>query len=261
MRARTLAGLLCAGLIALAARPAAAERLVMSLSTYRVSIASNFTGADLVLFGTVQGDTAGAPAPRDVYDLVVTVIGPRQQIVTRRKDRVLGIWVNIDSRTFVSAPAYLSVLANRQIEAIAPLDTLRRLQVGLRRFLLPQEIGGDIGDSVRDDPFRVAFLRLMTEHGLYREQANGVTFLAPNVFRAAIPLPADAPIGPYEVDVKLFAEGGLVTRDTLAFESYKVGFEQFVTTAARDHALFYGVITAMVALLIGWLASVIFRRD
>ena len=47
---------------------------------------------------------------RGGYDIVVTVTGPRQTLRTRRKERVLGIWVNVDSREFVNAPSYLAVL-------------------------------------------------------------------------------------------------------------------------------------------------------
>ena len=88
-----------------------------------------------------------------------------------------------------------------------------------------------------------------------------MTFLTPTLFRAAIPLPAEAPIGNYDVDVKLFADGALLTRANSAFEIVKVGFEQFVANAARDHGLLYGLATAMMALLTGWFASVVFRRD
>jgi uncharacterized protein (TIGR02186 family) len=246
--------------LAMSATAAAAERLVTSLSDYRVSIASNFTGADLVLFGTIERDAATV-ARRAGYDIAVTVAGPRQTVRTFRKDRVLGIWVNVESRTFVDAPTYLAVLTNRPVEEIAGPDVLRRMQVGLAQTLLPQLIGSDVADVVRDDPFRMAFLRLRQERGLYRERTNGVTFLTPTVFRAAIPLPADAPIGTYEVDVKLFADGVLIAREPSAFELYKVGFEQFMATGARDHGFIYGLSTAGLALLVGWLASVVFRRD
>ena len=66
------------------AAPAAAERLVSTLSTSRVLIASNFTGADVVLFGSVERD-AQTVARRGGYDIVVTVTGPRETIVTFRK--------------------------------------------------------------------------------------------------------------------------------------------------------------------------------
>jgi uncharacterized protein (TIGR02186 family) len=53
----------------------------------------------------------------------------------------------------------------------------------------------------------------------------------------------------------------MVTRANSAFEIIKVGFEQFVVTAARDYGLFYGLATAMMAVFTGWFASVVFRRD
>lgn len=259
MSARTVIALLVAG-AALTAAPAKAERLVTTLSTSRVLIASNFTGAEVVLFGAIERD-AQTIARRGGYDIVVTVTGPRETVVTFRKERVFGLWVNADSRTFIKAPTYLAVLANRDINQIADILTLRRTQTGLARIMLPQDISGDIGDSARDDPFRQAFLRLKIERHLYREQQNGVTFLTPSLFRAAIPLPDSVSTGPYEVDVKLFADGALLARTQTALEVVKVGFEQFVANAARDHGLAYGMATAMLALLTGWFASIIFRKD
>jgi uncharacterized protein (TIGR02186 family) len=253
-------GLVALAIAAALATPARAERIVSTLSTSRVLISSNFTGAEVVLFGSVERD-AQTVARRGNYDIVVTVRGPRESIVTYRKERVFGIWVNVDSRTFVDAPSYLTVLANRTINDIADINTLRRTQTGLARILLPQEIAGDIADSIRDDPFRQNFLRLKIERGLYRETQNGVTFLTPALFRAAIPIPDNAPTGSYDVDVKLFADGAMLARQQTALEVVKIGFEQFVANAARDHGLLYGLATALMALLTGWLASVVFRKD
>src|SRR5262249_6875421 len=112
-----------------------------------------------------------------------------------------------------------------------------------------------------DDPFRRALLRLEGKRGLYREEPNGVTFLTPALYRASIPLPAEVPVGLYDVDVKLFADGAMIARTNSALEVYKSGFEQVVTTAARDHGLLYGVTLVVMALATGWFASVIFRRD
>ncbi|MGA8158006.1 MAG: TIGR02186 family protein, partial [Rhodoplanes sp.] len=96
---------------------------------------------------------------------------------------------------------------------------------------------------------------------LYLESPKAVTFLAPTLFRASVPLPADASIGSYSVDVMLFADGALITRTTSAFAILKVGFERFVVTAAREYGLFYGIVTVMMALATGWFASIVFRRD
>jgi uncharacterized protein (TIGR02186 family) len=242
-------------------KPAAAERLVTSISRHQVLVNSNFAGTSIVLFGTVEPDSPTARRRATGYDLVVTVTGQKQTIVERRKERMLGIWTNIGSRTFLNVPSYLAVLSNQPIEQITNVDTARQLQLGLADKLLPQQLGNDVGDVVRDDPFRANFLRLKSQHQLYVQKANGVTLLTPTVFRSEISLPAEAPIGNYDVDVKVFAEGVLLTRTNSAFEIIKVGFEQFVATAAQDYGLLYGLTTAMMAIMTGWFAAVVFRRD
>ena len=247
---------LCGGV-----RPAAAERLVVSLSNHRVEVTSNFTGENLVLFGTIEPDPGAAVTRTGDYDLVVTVTGPRQTYRTRRKTRIAGIWMNANSREFVNVPSYLAVLSNRPVKEIAKPEVLRRLQIGLDNFILTQRIGPDFADTVPDDPFRVAFVRLKSDQRLYRQSPTAVTFLTRTVYRAAIPLPADARTGPYDIDVKLFAAGALIAQTKTALEVTKTGFEQYVAESAADHGLIYGMGTALMALAIGWIASVMFRKD
>ena len=195
------------------------------------------------------------------YDIVATVTGPRESLRTRRKQRVLGIWVNTAARTFVDPPAYLAVLASHPLDAITNAENRRRLQLGIADTPLPELIHNDIGE-VSSDPFRAA---LDPDHArtrpVQRRAEAVVTFLTPTLFRATIALPAQVPTGNYTVDVKLFASGNLVAQTDLAFEIAKFGFEQFVVNAARDHGLLYGFATALMALVTGWIASVAFRRD
>jgi uncharacterized protein (TIGR02186 family) len=255
---RAVAAACIVAALSAACAPAMAERLVVVLSNHHVMITSSYTGENLVLFGSVERNTTASR--HSSYDIVATVKGPRETLRTRRKQRVLGIWVNVAARTFVDPPSYLAVVANRPIEAITNADNQRRLQLGIANTPLPELIHNDIGE-VANDPFRAALVRLMQERGLYFEEPNAVTFLTPTLFRAAIPLPAQVPVGNYSVDVKLFADGVMIARTESALEIVKVGFEQFVVNAARDHGLLYGFVTAMMALLTGWIASVVFRRD
>jgi uncharacterized protein (TIGR02186 family) len=102
---------------------------------------------------------------------------------------------------------------------------------------------------------------LKSDQGLYRQSPTAVTLLTSTVFRTAIPLPADVRTGTYDVDVKLFADGAVIAQTKSALEVIKAGFEQYVAEAAVDHGLLYGIVTVLMALSIGWLASVIFRRD
>ncbi len=218
----TLAGLILAA--ALAASPARAERLIVSVSNHRVTVTPNYSGEELVLFGSVEKD-ATTPASRNNYDLVVTVAGPRADMVTRRKERKFGIWINTDSRQFLQVPSYLALFSNRPFDAIASPEVQRRQQLGLNNVLLTQRVGPDYADVVPNDAFRSAFVRLRSEHGLYREATSAVTFLTPTLFRTGIPL------------------------------------EQFVATTAHQNGLAYGLVTAFMALMTGWMASIVFRKD
>ena len=68
------------------------------------------------------------------------------------------------------------------------------------------------------------------------------------------------PIGTYDVEIKLFSDGALVTRTETAFEIVKVGFEQFVATTARQSGFTYGLVTAFMALMTGWMASLCLEK-
>jgi uncharacterized protein (TIGR02186 family) len=252
-----IGALLAAGLLALGTGPAKAERLITSLSNHQVLVSSSFTGFDLVLFGAIERDGATV-ARRGGYDIVVTVTGPRQTLVVRRKDRVLGIWSNAESRSFLRAPTYMAVLSNRPVDDIASIDVQRRMEIGT--FVIPRpHVAAGIQSG--EDTFRDALMRLRQNRRLYVDDPNGVTFLTPNLFRATISLPAEAPVGPYEVDVRLFADGAHLAQASSALEVVKVGVEQFIASSARNHGILYGLATALMALATGWFASVIFRRD
>ena len=239
---------------------ARAERLIVSISNQRVTVTPNYSGEELVLFGSVEKD-GSTPADRTSYDLVVTVLGPRANMVTFRKERRFGIWVNTDYRQFLQVPTYLALFANRPFDTITTPEIARRQQLGLDNVMLTQRVGIDYADVVPHDPFRRAFIRLHEQRGLYREDTAAVTFLTPTLFRTSIPLPAEVPIGTYDIEIKLFANGAFLTKTNTTFEIVKVGFEQFVATSARQNGFIYGLATVAMALMSGWAASIVFRKD
>lgn len=259
MRPLARTSLLAAALIVLASA-ALAERLVISVSSHRVLISSNFTGTDIVLFGAIEDDET--PSSRETgYDIVVTVRGPTETFVAWRKQRVLGIWLNTESRQFLDVPSYLAVMTSRPPAELGPVDFLRRNRIGIVNHTLTQRIGSDYGDVSPQDPFRAAFLRVRQDDGLFYEDPTGVTFLTPTLFRANVPIPGTAPTGNYEVETLLVSGSRVIARETTAIEVVKTGFEEQVTRLARDHGFIYGLATAMMALAAGFLASFMFRRD
>lgn len=254
---KILVAALTLGLAPLAS-PAHAEKLVTSISTHRVLINSNFTGAELVLFGTIEE----APDARiGKYDIVVTVRGPARSYVTREKAQVLGLWVNAESREFTRVPSYLAVMTNKPPVEIGAPDFLRKNRIGLTNHIFAQQIGGDIADVTHDDPFRSAFLRVQKDEGAYIADPNGVTFLTPRLFRAGVSIPGMALTGTYEVETLLISNGALLAKQQTALEVVKTGFEAVVAREARRHGFYYGLATALLAILAGLIATLMFRQE
>jgi uncharacterized protein (TIGR02186 family) len=235
-----------------------AETLVTSLSTQRVAITSTYTGADIVVFGVVERD--GSSFSRSgSYDLLVTVRGPRRSFIVREKERLGFAWINRSRRHFENIPGFLAVLSNKPLPQLTTLQLRQRMRLGIEAILTPASLTQEAAAS--EARFRAGLRRIETAAGRFVEDDKGVTFLTPTVFRARIALPATTPTGPYEIEVQLFAGETPLARTTDHFEVIKTGFEQDVALAAREHKLLYGLAAAMMALLFGWFASVIFRRD
>lgn len=246
-------------LAALCASPAAAERLITSVSSSRVLINSSYTGADLVLFGTIERD--GVSVSRaGPYDVVVAVRGPAGPFVVREKKRVGPIWVNADQQKYAGLPHYLAIHSSRPLAEVTSEPLRQRFQIGIRETVAARG-GGARPDEERRETFHDALIRIKTANGLFQANDRGVVFLSPNLFRAAISLPATAPLGNYEAIVTLFADGAPLATEKTDFEVVKTGFEAQVALAAFTQPFFYGLITVLLALGFGWLANYAFRRD
>lgn len=236
-----------------------AEKLVTSLSTHRVLVSSNFTGTQLVLFGSIE-DSDSTPQKPKKYDIAITVRGPLTTFVTRKKERVLGLWVNYESRAYAETPSYLAVLTNRPPAEFGPPELLNKYRLGLSHAAFAP-LTGEAPPVAPDDEFRNGFLRVKTNEGLFYEQTNAVTFLTPTLFRTTVPIPGVAPTGPYDVEVQVFANGVLAAQQSTAIEVVKTGFEAAVAQAARDNRFEYGLGMAFLAFTIGLVAGLVFRRN
>lgn len=265
--------ILLVGLFALCAIGAArAESLIVTLSERTVDITSNFTGSAITVFGAVRRDASTVPRASD-YDVVVTVTGPQVDRVARLKERFLGVWVNRSSRTFEDVPSAYTVLSNRPVAQIAHPSLLRRFQIGIDHVLpMVEETPVDVDEEsvaeegVQEDTlgarvFERAFLRLQRQSQVYQEEPDAVAVIDNTLFRARATFPADVPLGLFDVNVYLFSGGVLLAEERVGILVRKTGFEQFIFRMSQRDQLMYGGLAVLLALLTGWLGSVVFRRS
>lgn len=251
---------LVAGLVsAAAAQGRQSHDLVTALSANTISIQSNFTGTDIVIFGQASS-IVRQPNDPSGYELAIVVEGPPQDITTRRKRRFLGVWVNREAERFQNVPSFYAVASTINIGHMAERGILDDLGVGLNHINLAVSGVSNVALSDRDD-FRKAFIRLRQQSGLYSEREASIEFLTDTMFRTKIPLPANIPVGEYTVKSFLFHDGKVVSQTDQTLSVAKTGFEQVTFKLAQNLPLVYGVLAVALAIFTGWLAGVIFRKD
>lgn len=229
--------------------PARAQQdLVADLSSHLVEITTGFTGADVLLFGAIEGEG----------EIVVTVTGPRSDVTVRRKARVAGVWANVESVTFANTPAFYAVAATEPLPDVASIDIRQRQEIGVENLSLrPLDAGID---AVTATAFRAGLIRNKVAAGLFADEVLPVTVLSNRLFRTRIHLPANVAIGTYTVAVYYLRDGSAVHAQTTPLVVSKTGVGADIFLFAHTNSAAYGVLAIIVAVASGWLAAWIGRK-
>ena len=234
------------------------ERIDIGISTNEIAITSDFSGADITVFGAIDGADELLLATF-AYDVVVALEGPRKSSTVRRKERVAGIWINRHSIRFEPIPASYSMSSTRPLADIANLMELSSRDIGIDNIRLVPT--GGFGDGSRLTDFREALRRIKQASGLYQRAPTGVQFISKALFRATVRLPANIPVGQHKVRAVLYKNNQFVMEKVIPLRVVKTGLEQFIYNFAHVYSLSYGIIAVLLATVTGWLSSVIFRKD
>jgi uncharacterized protein (TIGR02186 family) len=228
---------------------ARANALVADLSQHLIAITTAFVGTNVVLFGTSDGEG----------DIVVTVHGPREDQIVRRKARVAGIWINRTGLAFADVPAYYAVASSGPIDAVAHPEVLARHEIGVEHLKLKpiDATGLEISEIAA---FQDALVRNKQRQALYSRTPAPVNFIGPRLFRATLGFPANVPPGIYRVQVFELSDGQVTGAQRSTLVISKIGLEADIYDFAQQQGALYGLLAVALSLTLGWLAGVIFRK-
>jgi uncharacterized protein (TIGR02186 family) len=233
------------------------EGIEIGLSTDKVSITADFTGAPLTIFGALD-NADPLVARQGRYDVIVVLEGPARPVVVRRKDRIIGMWINTQSEVFVNVPVSYSMATTRALQDITDPRTYKQLALGAERLYL-QPVEAD--DPVLIDEFSDALRERKRATGLFSINVGGVQFLSQNLFRATVALAPNVSVGTHKARAFLFRGGVFIKETSAQLEIVKSGFEQRIFDFSREYSFVYGVLAVALAMLTGWGGSMVFRRD
>lgn len=238
------------GILSLTPSARAQQELVADLSDHLVAITTGFTGAKVLLFGAIEGEG----------EIVVVVTGPRNAVTVRRKDRVVGVWANVESMTFENVPAFYSVAATKPLNEVAPEDVRARQEVGVDNIDMRPSSGDAARAADAIAAFREALVRNKARQGLFGVDVQPITVLSDRLFRTNVHFPANVATGIYSVSVYYIRDGSPVHAQTTPLHVSKIGVGADIFLFAHTNSAAYGVIAIIIAVAAGWLAAAIFRK-
>ncbi|MFN9956355.1 MAG: TIGR02186 family protein [bacterium] len=108
--------------------------------------------------------------------------------------------------------------------------------------------------------FTEALIRIRTDEGLYSLLEGAVDLTEQTLFRSRIALPANLTEGRYDARIFLVRDGAVIDVFEAPILVRKVGLERWLFNLAQSQPLAYGLLTLVIAVLLGWMASVTFQR-
>lgn len=238
------------------------ESVEADVSARSVSIEADFTGTEIVVFGTVENSKQPS-AEAGTYDVIVVVEGTPAPLVVRKRSNLAGLWINTQSIRLASLPSYYAISSTRPINEIAETPVLDEHGIGFAHVRMVEAGSSRVAATDPNDmeQFRHAVVRLKQRDGLYVRADYGVGFVGRSLFRSTIKVPPNVPIGRLTARVYLFREGTLLGQYKSEVSLARAGIERFLHDAAIGYSLLYGLGVVLFAVGAGLASAYAFRRE
>lgn len=238
------------------------ERVEADVSVRSVSVEADFTGTEIVVFGTVENSKQPS-AEAGTYDVIVVVEGTPAPLVVRKRSNLAGLWINTQSIRLASLPSYYAISSTRPINEIAETPVLDEHGIGFAHVRMVESGSSRVASTDPKDmeQFREAVVRLKQRDGLYVRADYGVGFVGRSLFRTTIKVPPNVPIGRLTARIYLFREGTLLGQYKSEVSLARAGIERFMHDTAIRYSLWYGLCVVLFAVGAGLASAYAFRRE
>ena len=217
--------------------------MVADSSQNTIEIRTSFNGAQLLIFGARN-------VPGEV---IIAVRGPEANIRMRRKERIAGMWMNVEQAKYYELPLFFAMASTKPLDHIADIPTQTSLLLGTdpitqasRRKVNPV--------------FDQALHETLRKKLWWQEPFASVEYFGESLFKARLTMPDNLPGGDYSVELYLFHNGQLRATQVIPVTVYKVGLEADLVRHAKENGLAYGLVAVLMALGGGWFAHRLFHR-
>ena len=224
--------------------------LIIDSSTSEVQVSSSFIGTDVMVFGTAN----------DKDDIIVVITGPTETAIVRKKGRVSGIWINKEKLEFREIPGFYAIASTRPLSEITETDELKKQKIGIHNVITTASLSSKDENIKTFKSFKDALVRGQKTKGLYLDAPLTIDVVSKRLFKTTFHFPNNMTTGIYTVKVFAFQKKRLVSTVSKTISVEKIGIGADVFKFAKEQSALYGLLAILIAVLSGWIASVIFRK-
>jgi uncharacterized protein (TIGR02186 family) len=247
---------LTASLPALAVSPEASPKVLTAATKNRIDIGLFYKGDRVHFFGV-------NPVPGS--DLIIRLTAVKdEELKLSMKGRVGPFWMTVKQFAVTGAPFIYKIHASRPIKDIISDKTAQELELGFPAIKQRLQMHLIRGEAAPEDAEQVftGLLKIKKDANLYNieEGPERLEITEGRLFSHYFRFPPAATEGTYQVESFSFTNGELVGYGKDEISISKVGLEAWLTNAAQNYPMAYGIGAVLFAVGAGLLVGMIFKK-
>lgn len=214
-----------------------------------ITISSFFSGSDMTINAVLPGDCQA----------VLAIRGKMIDEEMMRKSRHWDLWMNSGEVDIDNAPLLYIALSS----APALLNNSDEYPWGYAAVKKSATFTGRI-KPVEDDTIFSEFIQLKERDKLYHLYPGGLALTnldsSRQLAQANVHLPTRIKPGVYDVFLWVLQNDTILYKETTTFDVRLTGLPEILQSLAKKHGVAYGLFAVAVAMTVGMLTGMVFRR-
>jgi uncharacterized protein (TIGR02186 family) len=219
------------------------QTISLHVSEQEILITPRYSGQRVSVSGVVANGC----------DVVVVLSSPDETVACSRMGKMGPFWLSRGRVRLTGAPAMYKAETSRPLQEILPLQQRLRYRLGFRGLRASMNVQG----ASDPDLLLNEFITLRRTAGLYASDQAGVTLEPAGRFATSFFFPAGAPSGRYDIEALAVRNMQVVGRQRVPLDVRAVGLEAIAGSFARSHGVLYGLFAVAMAVVIGYLMSLL----
>jgi hypothetical protein len=193
------------------------------LDSYDIRIGYGFSGGSLTLFGSKE----------KLEKIAVILSGPERDFLLNKRQKVYGLWVKRDINIFHDIGSYYAAWVSHDLRKKTDILDF----YGLKTF-----------KDRKDGDLKNDFEQYMMGRELYYP-LDTINIANNNLFKINIPLPSNATVGNYLVNVISLGASGLSSKISMSFDIIHSEFNKFIYDLNKEYHKLYAILVIVVSFI------------